>query len=98
MRSCISRGSAVSGGCCRRTFLRLLPCRAISTTGETTACLRRSILSCCCKRVKRRAAERGPRRGGFAKDGRGAGRGKGENSGGGRVIKKKKKEEGARRP
>src|SRR6202140_1970626 len=60
MRSCISRGPVVSGGCCRRTFLRLPPCKAISTTGETTACLRRSILSCCCKRVKRRGGEGGP--------------------------------------
>src|ERR1700751_464928 len=25
MRSCISHGPAVSGGCCRRTFLRLPP-------------------------------------------------------------------------
>src|SRR4029077_12675054 len=65
MRSCISRGPAVSGECCRRTFLRSQPCKAISTTGGTTACSRRSILSCCCKRAKRRGAERGRQRGGF---------------------------------
>src|ERR1700756_1132277 len=63
MRSCISRELAVSGGCCRRIFLRLPPCKVISTIGETTACLRRSILHCCCKRAKRRAARRARRRG-----------------------------------
>src|SRR6266851_173337 len=51
---CISRGPAVSGGCCRRTFLRSRRCKVISTIGETTACLRRSISSCCCRRGKRR--------------------------------------------
>ena len=49
MRSCISREPAVSGACCQRTFLRLPPCKVISTIGETTACLRRSILRCCWK-------------------------------------------------
>src|SRR6202049_2508796 len=63
MRSGISRGPAVSGGCCRRTFLRLQLCKGISTTGEMTACLRRSILSCCCKRAKRRVGNRARRRG-----------------------------------
>src|ERR1700719_3615848 len=62
MRSCILRAPAVSGECCRKTFLRLPRCKAISTTGETTACSRRSILSCCCKRAKRRAAKRARRR------------------------------------
>src|SRR3984893_6001947 len=61
-RSCISRGPAVSGGCCRRTFRRSQPCRAISTIGETTACLRRSILRCCCKRASQRVAKRVQRR------------------------------------
>src|ERR1700730_14671136 len=56
-------GPAVSGGCCRRTFLRLQLCKGISTTGEMTACLRRSILSCCCKRAKRRVGNRARRRG-----------------------------------
>src|ERR1700730_2147758 len=62
-RSCISRGPAVSGGCCRRTFRRSQPCRAISTIGETTACLRRSILRCCCKRARPRVAKRAQRPG-----------------------------------
>jgi transposase len=44
------------GGCCQRTFLRLPRSKAISTIGQTTACLRRSILCCRCKRAKRRAA------------------------------------------
>src|SRR6266403_1272312 len=57
-RSCISRGPAVSGGCGRRTFRRSLPCKVISTIGETTACSRRSILRCCCKRARRPAAKR----------------------------------------
>src|SRR6266446_9807749 len=64
MRSCISRELAVSGGCCRRTFPRLPPCKVISTIGETTACLRRSILHCCCKRANRRAARRARHRDG----------------------------------
>ena len=51
----LSRELAVSGGCCRRTFLRLAPCKVISTIGETTACLRRSILRCCWKHGKQRA-------------------------------------------
>ena len=55
MRSCISREPAVSGACCQRTFLRLPPCKVISTIGETTACLRRSILRCCWKHAKQRA-------------------------------------------
>ena len=42
--TCIWRGPAASGGCCRRTFLSLPPCKVISTIGETTAYLRRSIL------------------------------------------------------
>jgi len=36
-RSCISRGPAVSGGCCRRTFLRSRRCKAISTIGDERA-------------------------------------------------------------
>src|SRR3984893_13162551 len=62
-RSCISRGPAVSGGCWRRTFRRSQACRAISTSGETTACLRRSILRCCCKRARPRVAKRAQRPG-----------------------------------
>ena len=63
MRSCISREPAVSGACCQRTFLRLPPCKVISTIGETTACLRRSILRCCWKHAKQRAVNRAPRPG-----------------------------------
>ena len=37
--------------------------QGISTIGETTACLRGSILSCCCKRAKRRAAKQAHRPG-----------------------------------
>src|ERR1700756_3180578 len=36
-------GPAVSGECCPRTFRRSPLCKAISTTGATTACLRPSI-------------------------------------------------------
>src|SRR6516225_1954474 len=46
-----------------QTFPRSSQCRAISTIGETTACLRRSILRCCCKHAKRRAGNRAHRRG-----------------------------------
>jgi hypothetical protein len=46
MRSCISRGPAVSGECCRRTFRGSPRCKAISTTGATTVCFRPSILIC----------------------------------------------------
>jgi hypothetical protein len=38
MGSSIPRGPGVSGGCCRRTFLRLQRCKLISTIGEMTAC------------------------------------------------------------
>src|SRR5438105_11977500 len=50
-------------GCCRRTFRRSQPCRAISTIGETTACLRRSILRYCCKPARQRVAKRAQRPG-----------------------------------
>ena len=60
VRSCISRGPAVSGACCRRTFRRSPRCKAISTIGETTACLRRSILRCCCSGARRRAGKLSP--------------------------------------
>src|SRR6516225_9940345 len=50
MRSCISRGPAVSGECCRRSSRRSPRCKAISTTGETMACLRASIFTCCFRR------------------------------------------------
>src|ERR1700757_1430054 len=46
-----------------KDFPRLPPCKVISTIGETTACLRRSILHCCCTRVRRPAARRARRRG-----------------------------------
>src|ERR1700739_4476460 len=52
--SCTSRGPAPRGGCCRRTFLRLPPCKVISTIGETAACSRRSILRRCWKHAKQR--------------------------------------------
>src|ERR1700730_3857773 len=53
-RSCTSRGPAVSGGCCPRTFPRSPRCEAISTIGETTACLGTSILRCCSQHARRR--------------------------------------------
>src|SRR5271166_3646114 len=46
-----------------KDFPPLLLCKVISTSGETTACLRKSILRCCCKRAKQRAANRAHRRG-----------------------------------
>src|ERR1700674_484383 len=56
-------GPAASGGCCRRTFPRSRRCKAISTIGETMACLRRSISSFCCRRAKRRVVNPAHRRG-----------------------------------
>ena len=46
-----------------KDFPRLPPCKVISTIGETTACLRRSILRCCWKHAKQRAVNRAPRPG-----------------------------------
>src|SRR5437868_8717487 len=60
MRSCTWRGLAVSGECCPRTSLRSLPCKAISTTGATTACSRRSILRCCWKAREAAGREASP--------------------------------------
>ena len=37
-------------------------CKAISTTGESMACLRASIFTCCFRRAKRRAATRAHQR------------------------------------
>src|ERR1700730_14826829 len=51
------------GSCCQRTFLRLPPCKVISTIGETTACLRRSILRCFWRRAKQRGVNRAHRPG-----------------------------------
>src|SRR6516225_6100585 len=36
------------------------PCKAISTTGETTACLRTSIFTCCCRRREAASREASP--------------------------------------
>jgi transposase len=52
-RFCISRGPAVSGECGQRSSRPSPRCKAISTTGATTACLRPSIFTCCYRRAKR---------------------------------------------
>src|SRR6516162_2197859 len=52
----VYRAPAVSGERCRRSSRRSPRYKAIFTTGETTACLRPSIFTCCCRHAKRRAA------------------------------------------
>src|SRR5580693_1779136 len=68
LRSVLDAILYIARTCCQ---WRMLPkdfppsprCKVIFTIGETAACSRRSISSCCCKPAKRRAAKRARRPG-----------------------------------